>query len=840
MQQGATIAANATGKGNGGHVTVLSAGTTQMDGLITAKGGAFGGNGGFVEVSGVNLGMTGRVDVSAPSGAIGTILLDPDFLTIAAGLPSSGTQDPTFLTGLGTISASDPSLGGDTISNGVIDAFAGNVLLQANKTLTIAAPIALTTNPGQNLTLEAGGTVTVGTGIGVTASGDVIIATGGAGPNTPPAAQSGPLISILGSVTSTGGSVSLLSGPGGTVSIGAAGSVAAAFGGVATLQMDTLNIASGGKVSAPSGTIEIAPATSGNAITFSGTGAGTLTLPQATLNQLSASTLRLGAVTIGGTPTTTAGSISFDSNVNLGGIASTLDLETTGAVAATNNSVLTVGTLTGNSASLDLSTNGSTSIGTIGTYEATNAFSLVSTGSLAVTGPIGAADISLNADTINIADNLSAGTEVALGASAGGVTQATTSIINAPTLTSIGTITGGITLAGTANTIGSIGNFNFSGAATLADDTSPLTFNGTFGGSSATSASISAASATIAAAALLNAGTLAITTNTSGISLAGTITAADTLELVSAGKITQTSGSISTGFLTGSAITSASLTQPSNLIGTLGSFVSTAGFALTNNQALTINGPVSDTGAASTLALTTQNGGLTLGDNVNATNVLDLISSGTISQTSGTIGAGTLTGSAQSATLNLANAVASVGSFSATSGSFVLNDSGLAGSLTVSGPLRSLTNDVSITGAPTLSLTGSITANGTALLNIGAGGVSLAANSGLSGNIVDVTSAGTVGENAAATITAGYAAKQWQCHWQRQPAGHQQRGHQSRQLRGHYRQLRATGLGADGDRQRVGQRRNAALVAGSLNQHWRRRNAQGDLWGRGTADQLAG
>src|SRR5579863_442259 len=77
VRNGATIAANATGKGNGGHVTVLSAGTTQMDGMITAKGGTFGGNGGFVEVSGVSLGMTGRVDVSAPSGAVGTILLDP-------------------------------------------------------------------------------------------------------------------------------------------------------------------------------------------------------------------------------------------------------------------------------------------------------------------------------------------------------------------------------------------------------------------------------------------------------------------------------------------------------------------------------------------------------------------------------------------------------------------------------------------------------------------------------------------------------------------------------------------------------------------------------------------
>ena len=227
IQHGAKIAANAIANGNGGHIAVLSTNSTQMDGAIAARGSQ-GGNGGFVEVSGDILGMTGAVDLSAPSGAIGTLLLDPTFLDVVNGVAGAGSEDANFTTNGGSVFYNDGNTGTpDTISNGVIDAFGANVLLQAKNTLTVAANISLTTNPGQNLTMEAGGTLTIDPGVVVTASGNVILATGGAGP-TPPPARASPLISISGAVNSTGGSVSLLSGPAGAIDINAGGSVAGA------------------------------------------------------------------------------------------------------------------------------------------------------------------------------------------------------------------------------------------------------------------------------------------------------------------------------------------------------------------------------------------------------------------------------------------------------------------------------------------------------------------------------------------------------------------------------------------------------------------------------------
>ncbi|HUB45456.1 MAG TPA: filamentous hemagglutinin N-terminal domain-containing protein, partial [Acetobacteraceae bacterium] len=66
---GATIAANATVRGNGGHVTVLASQATVMDGAISATGGPLGGNGGLVETSGMqvlDLGPTASVTAAAP------------------------------------------------------------------------------------------------------------------------------------------------------------------------------------------------------------------------------------------------------------------------------------------------------------------------------------------------------------------------------------------------------------------------------------------------------------------------------------------------------------------------------------------------------------------------------------------------------------------------------------------------------------------------------------------------------------------------------------------------------------------------------------------------------
>lgn len=77
VDSGAQLHADAVNKGTGGKVVLLSTKVTNFAGAITAKGGKHGGNGGTVEVSGATLGFKGSVDVSAPMGTMGTVLLDP-------------------------------------------------------------------------------------------------------------------------------------------------------------------------------------------------------------------------------------------------------------------------------------------------------------------------------------------------------------------------------------------------------------------------------------------------------------------------------------------------------------------------------------------------------------------------------------------------------------------------------------------------------------------------------------------------------------------------------------------------------------------------------------------
>lgn len=79
MLNGALIDASALTQGDGGHVVLWSDYFTSSHGTIYARGGAHGGNGGFIETSSENyldiLGTT--VDLNAPLGQIGTWLLDP-------------------------------------------------------------------------------------------------------------------------------------------------------------------------------------------------------------------------------------------------------------------------------------------------------------------------------------------------------------------------------------------------------------------------------------------------------------------------------------------------------------------------------------------------------------------------------------------------------------------------------------------------------------------------------------------------------------------------------------------------------------------------------------------
>jgi filamentous hemagglutinin family protein len=85
------IEANARQGGDGGKVIAWSDGITRAYGTFNARGGAGGGNGGFVETSGKYLDMQGRVDTRAPLGKTGTLLLDPTNIYIANDQASATT-----------------------------------------------------------------------------------------------------------------------------------------------------------------------------------------------------------------------------------------------------------------------------------------------------------------------------------------------------------------------------------------------------------------------------------------------------------------------------------------------------------------------------------------------------------------------------------------------------------------------------------------------------------------------------------------------------------------------------------------------------------------------------
>jgi len=85
IEGGAVISADAISTGNGGQVVAWSDDQTLFFGKITARGGASTGNGGTAEVSSHQLlAFSGEVDLRAKAGAAGTLLLDPQNVTITA------------------------------------------------------------------------------------------------------------------------------------------------------------------------------------------------------------------------------------------------------------------------------------------------------------------------------------------------------------------------------------------------------------------------------------------------------------------------------------------------------------------------------------------------------------------------------------------------------------------------------------------------------------------------------------------------------------------------------------------------------------------------------------
>ena len=93
VEEGARFDADALERGDGGRVIFWSD-ATRFAGHIQALGGPLGGDGGFAEVSGHHLWMTGHADLRAPQGDWGELLLDPGTVTICEDGAAGCVDDP--------------------------------------------------------------------------------------------------------------------------------------------------------------------------------------------------------------------------------------------------------------------------------------------------------------------------------------------------------------------------------------------------------------------------------------------------------------------------------------------------------------------------------------------------------------------------------------------------------------------------------------------------------------------------------------------------------------------------------------------------------------------------
>ncbi len=143
------IRADALTHGKGGRVIVWANQITGYAGAISARGGTLGGDGGFAEVSGKEgLLFQGTADLTAPQGSLGTLLLDPQDITIRS---DAGT--PTLPDNL--VEFGDTPLNMFILNTSVRDALnTANVELKATQDIFVNAEIAPTSGTN-DLTLRA-------------------------------------------------------------------------------------------------------------------------------------------------------------------------------------------------------------------------------------------------------------------------------------------------------------------------------------------------------------------------------------------------------------------------------------------------------------------------------------------------------------------------------------------------------------------------------------------------------------------------------------------------------------------------------------------------------------
>ncbi|MFA5916267.1 MAG: filamentous hemagglutinin N-terminal domain-containing protein, partial [Burkholderiales bacterium] len=582
---GASINADATGSGDGGNIAIWSQDVTRVYGSVSARGGAAGGNGGFVETSSHNqLDVTGmQLDLRAPLGRGGNWLLDPWNVTITTGgtasidVPAGPTFTPNATGANIDVATIEGQLnGGTSVTITTADA---NGLGGDAGNITLTPAISKTTGLDASLTMIAAGTITT-TGA-ISSTSNKLNVTMRANDNTAGQNDQNTAVGDVllgGAVTTNGG---FFQGSGVNFN-NTGGAITTANGNVTLTQ--TGNVTIGAAVNTGTGTL----ATSG--VNFNNTGGAITTTGAGNVTLTHTGSVTLGAaMTVGGDVTIIGNSID-NPTVGAANITSnTLNLAATTTIGATNPIDTTVSTidavaggniriLEANAVTLDTVTSGGsidianaaafditlgTATGGIVSAATGVTLSIGGAGSI-VDGTSGFTNISVPAGQAvvlnGMSTNVTVGTSGTVTGSAAGAT--TTSNITVGALTSVGdTIRvyspGNLTANGT---IAAVGGVQLNAAGAVAVNAAVTTSGGNFTSTTAQSFSSNGAG-TITTTAAANSGTAsgAVTITTSaaaGINLAGDIVttgAANNAAAASAGgqvDLTANSGTVTVANIT--------------------------------------------------------------------------------------------------------------------------------------------------------------------------------------------------------------------------------------------------------------------------------------------------
>ena len=183
------ISADAGCVGDGGEVIVWSDGTTGFHGTVRARGGETGGNGGFAEVSGKKtLAFNGYVNLTAPRGRAGTLLLDPENATVADTGGDDEANPPEVEAPIPAEPAApdgEADADAQALEQGDTDSTTPAASKDPDDTVDTEAPVVDTEaveailEDGTNITFQAENAVTIGDAVSVSGGGDLSILAGG-------------------------------------------------------------------------------------------------------------------------------------------------------------------------------------------------------------------------------------------------------------------------------------------------------------------------------------------------------------------------------------------------------------------------------------------------------------------------------------------------------------------------------------------------------------------------------------------------------------------------------------------------------------------------------------